>query len=61
MPVRWTVDAADDLGRICDYVAAIGQRLRDELRSTSYVPSTTLTHFRTEGALDAWRRPANSC
>jgi hypothetical protein len=40
---------------------AIGRRPRGALHWRFYEPSAALTHFRTEGALDASRGPANSC
>ena len=55
MRVRWTTDAADDLERICDYIAESRLNPRDEWRSPWSSASGRWKRSRTWGALVASR------
>jgi plasmid stabilization system protein ParE len=61
MRVRWTTDAADDLERICDYLAREHRRQRGGSLSTSCKRLRASARFQTVDALDASKVLANSC
>jgi plasmid stabilization system protein ParE len=61
MRVRWTTDAADDLERICDYVARERLEAARRIALDVLLPLRTLARFQTEDVPDASKVLANSC
>jgi plasmid stabilization system protein ParE len=54
MRVRWTTDAADDLERICDYIARVVQVPHRMLRRRSSVALRILRDFHNGDVRAAW-------
>lgn len=61
MRVRWTTDAADDLERICDFIAKDRLNPPDASPRPSFKVLERLTPFRTEGDQDVSKGRASWC
>jgi hypothetical protein len=54
MRVRWTTDAADDLERICDYIATSRPGAAQNVAATSSDASPILRHSHSWDVRAAW-------